>query len=896
MMNDGEFEVWSKRVRLSDSAVTAITRVRLSQPTRNVTNTAGNFCGTFASRKMRCNIQWESWTGERALVLLWEHDPTCLEMWDQPLSLKINYTLSSGRRSGARTKVDYLVIKHDSAGIVDFKTSEELRKLVFNEPYRWVQTSANTWDQPPAREACEKIGLGYQLLTDHDVPHILLRNIDFLRPKLLRKIHVPDDVAGKVRQILMDEPRILLTTAIVLAGNAELIFEGHFLRYWFLDLKSEALALPDNTWVYADARSASMYQAVDRTRALQFRPRPDPDKLEIGAIVHWGDTEYQIANITRTNIFLQALGRPLLPLSYTDFSSLVRSEQIVTNDHDQHTTKSGLEVLRRATPHAIDDAIVRLEVLEKVFEGKTIKQLGIPPRTFYDWKERFREGEMHYGSGFIGLIDRHDLKGNRTPRTDGAEIAVLQKSFAWLRNRVPRELSAGYAVYLSFCEDDSIPPRSYVSFINAWKSEDQYETTSDREGKRAAYPLKPPKHTSGKHTEQGPPEGDSPFSVVHFDHVQSNTFCRRTNGIDVIGKPWISLAIDAFTRLVLAYWLSMLAPSHASVMMLTRDIVRRHGWLPITVVTDSGKDFKADRTKKLLASKGCDHAFRPSGEPRFGIPVERMNLNIDHHLTKVVHGSNAVLRQPRNSSSSHDPRTLSYLTLEEFAERIEWLLFEHYPHRFHSGIQSIPFEKQRSAAMLQGDSWGVPVEFNDQFMFETLSTPHKHGGLVRQRDGIRLNGHNYYSNVLVGRDSMKLSDPPLYDPEDPTHIYARIDKKWERCQLVDSQLRRLPPEGHRRYYLSEHIHLLKPGTHKDKNRKSLTALGKFYRELDDSLEAQTKEYTANDAQVEGCIDNNLSSEICKTDLNALHDDPGKSNRIEQAQLKPAPISRRSHNT
>lgn len=883
MLNDEEFDAWARRVQLSDNAEAVISRVRSSQPARNVSNSAGNLCGTIASRKMRKTIQWESWTGERALVILWEHDPACLEMWDQPLSLKINYVLPSGRRSGARTVVDYLVLTKTSAGIVDYKTSAELRDLVVNEPYRWVQNGPNSWDQPPARAACESMGLGYRLLTDHDIPHLLLRNIDFLRPRLLRKVSVPADVAKDVREALSREPRLSLTAAIALSGNADFIYEGHFLGYWYLDLRGEALAHPDNAMIYADARAASLCQAIDRTKLLQFKPKPDPDQFNVGDIVVWGSERYQLANATKTHKFLQAPGRPLLQLSQADFRALVLSEQIISAKPAELAFESGLEILRSATPQAIDDALEKLKTLEQLFDGKDVSDLNSPRRSVYEWKARYREGEKVYGSGFIGLIDRHDKKGNRTPRTEEEELSALKKAFEWLRKQVPREIKAGYAVYLSFCEDDAITPRSYVSFNSAWNTEDQYEATVTREGKRAAYPLKPPRHTGGSHLDQGPPEGDSPFSLVHFDHVQSNIFCRRTNGISILGKPWISIAIDAFTRLVLAFWISILSPSHASNMMLLREIVRRHGRLPMMVITDSGKDFKATVIKQLLASKGSGQAFRPGSEPRFGIPVERLNLDIDHHLSKVVHGSNAVLRQPRNSSKSHDPRILAYLTLEQLAEKVEWLLYEHYPLRPHDGIQTTPDEKLRSASILQGTSWGIPVDFDEQLLFQTLAGPHKHGGLVRQRDGIRLNGHNYYSDILVGRGQIKLSDQPLYDPEDPTYIYARIDKRWEKCRMIDSQLRRLPPEANRRYYLGERIYLQKPGTKSEAEKFSLTSLGRFYRELDEELESQSSDErnVAGDADMAGEVNEESHS---------VMDDVATP---PQPIIKPAPISRRS---
>lgn len=885
MLTNSQFDVWAQSLELIDTAREVLTRLRISQPLRRVRNTAGNMCGAFPSQKMRQTIQWESLTGERPLVLLWEYDAACLEMWDQCLRPRINYVLPNGRRSGERTIIDFVVLMRDWVGGVDYKTSAELSKLVMKAPYRWVQTGSHAWDQPPAREALSKIGLGYRLLTDHDVPHVLVRNIDFLRPRLLRQVVVPSDTARALQARIEVERRLLLSEAIALVGDADIVYEGHFRRLWYLELRRDALALPDNAWVYRDQRAHDMFEALERSRQPLLLGQMDPDAIPPLSFLRWAGRTYQLLNRTQLEVFLLATGQPLVPMLQTDFRRRVRSGEIATGAAPLNTTSVGLEILKRATDVAIDEAIRKLGVVDAVRVGTKASDCGVPRRTYYDWKSEFNQGEKLYGNGFIGLIPRHDLKGNRTQRIEDAESALLRRAFEWMRKPVPREVSAGYSYYVALCEKDFVEPRSLVSFNGAWNAEDEHAKTMDRAGDRAAYPVKAPRTTGGLHLAQGPPEGDSPFGLAHIDHLISDTFCRRMNSTQILGKPWLSIAIDAFTRWVIGLWVSILPPNHASVMMVLRDIVRRHGKLPMTVITDGGADFKCKRVAKFLAAHKSEHALRPRSEPRFGNPIERLNLDINHHLTKVWLGSNEVLKTPRMSSESHDPRGLAYLTVPMLAARCEELLFDKYPNRPHAGLQCTVNEALKSAAALQGTSWGVPVAFNDQLVFSTLAQPHKHGGLMRQRDGIRLNSYNYYSDELVGRDHERLQDIPLYDPEDPAYIYARLSGAWTRCNMIDSQQRRLPPPDQRRYLLGEHIHLSRPSTFKDQQLAYLASIGNMYLDVDAERERVSAAIEASEPN-QSRSETSPAAEPCNNAVTT------ESPRPKGRGLVAAPISRR----
>ncbi|ABE46317.1 DDE-type integrase/transposase/recombinase [Polaromonas sp. JS666] len=833
MFNDQALRQYFEARALGTTARNVILKIRESDPVRNVSNRAGNMAGTHASSKMQRTIQWESWSGERALAVLWEFDPDALEFWDQTYDLKITYTLPTGRRTGLRTVPDYLLLAKNFCGFVDFKTSAELRELAVDQPTRYVQIADGKWDQPPAREASQSLGLDYQLLSDLDIPHVLVRNLEFLRPRMLHGLSTPETSIDALKQSLIEQKKIVLSEAINMVGDPNIIYWGHFWSHWFLSLNTEPLAHPDSSCVYLDKLARDTFGAVERCYQPLLSTTLDADSIPDRAFIRWDNSLFQLLNRSTTHVYLQPGNGPLVTILRRDFAGLVSSNAITANVPARLLIASGLDILKSSTSSSQMRALEKLKILERHWSGEQVIGDVVAERTLRDWVACFRGAEEEYGNGFLGLINKNHLKGNRTARTSKEELALVEEAFEWLKVEVARPPAAGYAVYVASCHEAAIIPRSENSFMKLWGKNDKYEETLTREGKRAAYPHKAPHHKNPQSILQGPPEGDSPFNQVHVDHTQLDFFCRRENSSALLGKPWLSLAIDACTRLVLGWWLSMLAPSTASVLMVLRDMVRRHGKLPLYTITDSGKDFSATRVKQFLASHRCGHGFRPAGEPRFGNPVERLNLDISMHFSQVVYGSNKIFKTPRMSSATHDPRNLAYLTMGSSASKLEELFFDLYPQRPHSGLGESPDSKLRSAAIMQGTSWGVPTRFDDRLLFQTLATPHKHGGLVRQRDGIRLNGHNYFSPLLVGGGNGRhMRELPLYDPEDPTYIQARVDSQWTRCDLLDSQRKRLPSSD-LKYYLSEKIFLNRHSTNKDDIRAYQASLGSFYKRTDE---------------------------------------------------------------
>ena len=94
-----------------------------------------------------------------------------------------------------------------------------------------------------------------------------------------------------------------------------------------------------------------------------------------------------------------------------------------------------------------------------------------------------------------------------------------------------------------------------------------------------------------------------------------------------LGRPWMTLLVDAFSRRILGLYLTFDPPSYRSCMTVLRNCVQRHGRFPQTVLVDGGAEFTSTYFETLLARYACTKKTRPPAKPRFG---SRLRTTLRH--------------------------------------------------------------------------------------------------------------------------------------------------------------------------------------------------------------------------------------------------------------------------
>jgi putative transposase len=268
---------------------------------------------------------------------------------------------------------------------------------------------------------------------------------------------------------------------------------------------------------------------------------------------------------------------------------------------------------------------------------------------------------MLYGNGYIGLIPKEQEKGNRRPKISRQTNALMEKFIdEQYETLMQRPIYEVYGALIRECELSGLTPPSYVTFSSAIKNRPLHQQIIKRRGKRAAYSVEPFYYQLDLTT---PKHGDRPFHICHLDHTELDIelVCSITG--QALGRPWLSLMTDAFSRRILALFLTYDSPSYRSCMMSLRECLRRLGRFPQILVVDGGKEFHSTYFDTLLARYECIKKTRPTAKPRFGSVIERLFGTTYTQFIYNLAGNTQITKTVRQVTKSVNPKLHAVWTL-----------------------------------------------------------------------------------------------------------------------------------------------------------------------------------------------------------------------------------------
>ena len=138
MLTEQQYVRWCRSLGFTQQTKELLDQIRAAPPARRVGGGRTNVTGRYPSRKMGVTIQFESHSNELAAVLEYEHDPDCLEFYDQPQPrLSLEYQAKNGRRVRVLHTADFFVLRRHAAGWVECKTEPDLLSLAARSPARF---------------------------------------------------------------------------------------------------------------------------------------------------------------------------------------------------------------------------------------------------------------------------------------------------------------------------------------------------------------------------------------------------------------------------------------------------------------------------------------------------------------------------------------------------------------------------------------------------------------------------------------------------------------------------------------------------------------------------------------------------------------------------------------
>ncbi len=783
-MNSDEFDQWCYQQQLTAQSKDLIATIRAAPPSRRVQGRASNVSGVYPSRKMGQTIQFESHTVELWAIYQMEHDPEVLEFYDQPPPFKIQYQNKTGRKIGHYHTPDFFVLRTTGAVWEEWKTETELKKLAEKYPGRYQKTTDGHWHCPPGVAHAQTFGLKYQVRTNIELHPIFTQNLMFLEDYFRFDFTIPLSITEQIFSVVQATPGITIaaTLASIPGVRANDIYAMIATEQLYVDLYAVPLVEHWRVQIYRDQATHQAYTHLAiGTMPTHYQENPLNTTLLPNTVLIWDEKLWTLVNIGETKTtLLPEVGQPMqLPTAF--FRQMFSNGIIKVHNAEKQITIN--EEVRRlmsaASPADLLQANRRFYLVQAYSQRQTEIYSGIAPSTLRRWVKQWREAEAKLGCGYVGLLPRINSRGNRQLKAPNQSSELLDK-FIIEHFETPRQAPAAsvYRAYIRACLSLNIQPLSERTFYSRLKKRPIHEQTLKRKGAKAAYPTEPIVLELAKTT---PRHGDRPFAIVHIDHTQLDIELRSQTTGRNLGRPWLTLLIDAYSRRILAIYLTFDPPSYRSCMMVLRSCVQRFGRFPQAVVVDGGKEFHSVYFDTLLARYHCIKKTRPGGKPRFGSVIERLFGTTNTEFVYNLLGNTQASKQPRQLTKAVDPKQLAVWTLADLYTYLSEWAYQVYDNLTHDSLETTPLQVYTDGLLITGEREHRRIEYNEDFLMSTRPSTPKGNALVQPGIGIKVNYLYYWNDAFRSPGVEKTKVPVRYDPFDMGVAYAYLEGRWVKC-------------------------------------------------------------------------------------------------------------------
>ncbi|KKJ77998.1 hypothetical protein WH95_06230 [Kiloniella litopenaei] len=477
----------------------------------------------------------------------------------------------------------------------------------------------------------------------------------------------------------------------------------------------------------------------------------------------------------------------VMSLSTRDFVALTQSEELELNQQawyfdggiqskafDAYSEENKAEALsrykyiRRLKSKFGPGKYKKSEYKEVLEEFKVEDNLKKPfsVRTLSRWFEAYKNA----GEDIRALIPAHSKKGNHTPRLPNKVIDTIddvidriymrreKASVDRIRAEVFRIL-AKYNEKVSPAHAVDLPSESTV--LRAIQRRDPYtvcvhkfdEAEANRRFKQyyASTPV------------------SRPMQCVQMDHTQMDVVALIGKGLTA--RPWLTVALDQYTRMVVGYYISLDKPSFSSVGKCLADIIDPNGLVPTynppeMLLLDNGAEFHSQEMVEASFQMNCVIKYCEAGDPVQKAHVERIFRTLN---TMFLHQIKGTTFGDTKAREGYDSIKEASLTLNELEAMTKTFFTKIYPSEWHGGISCKPLELWNESVE-QGMSGylNLGTEFKYKLMRKVARTVQPYGIEVF---GLKYNMPDlgyYRANCLQGHEF-----EIRYDPDDLSEVFLK---------------------------------------------------------------------------------------------------------------------------
>lgn len=336
------------------------------------------------------------------------------------------------------------------------------------------------------------------------------------------------------------------------------------------------------------------------------------------------------------------------------------------------------------------------------------KEINVSIRSLYRWIKQYQT----VGS-IAGLVEKKrgwKEGGSRLTKVQDDVIQRAIKAFYLTKQRASLEQT--YREVFRICSMEKIDKPSKKAIKLRIDQISEYEQLKKRgQIEQARKKFNPTPHSF--------PNADYPLSVIQIDHTPVDLMLVDNEHRKSIGRPYLTLAIDVYSRMITGYYLSLDPPSATSVAMcVARSILQKESLLlehgidhtewqvygyPQKIHVDNGADFRSNTLARSCEIHGINLEFRPVARPQFGGHIERLIGT----FMKEVHGINGTTFSNIKEKDNYDSEKEATLTLDEFEVWLLTFITKVYHKRIHSTLGRSPTEQWYLGIHGDGESIGT---------------------------------------------------------------------------------------------------------------------------------------------------------------------------------------------
>ena len=318
------------------------------------------------------------------------------------------------------------------------------------------------------------------------------------------------------------------------------------------------------------------------------------------------------------------------------------------------------------------------------------KRMRVSRSTIYRWIERYQT------TGTVQALVPQ-VRGGAGDRRLSDEVEQVIKHIiqtTWLHKR---KVNAQIVVerIQSECRKQGLTSPHPNTIRNRLRSVPANIRVKRREGRKAAEKYEP--------AEGEFPDADYPLQVVQIDHTPLDIEIVDSIYRLSIGRPWITVGIDVFSRMVTGLFVSLEPPSALSVgLVIAHSINRKEEWLsqrgieaewpvwgkPTAIHADNAGEFRGEIVTRACQNHGIDIHWRPVAKPEFGAHVERWLGTLNVRMSSLPGRTGRSIE----ARGAYDSSKKAAFTLDELENYLGTYLCEVYHRRLHKSISMSPLK------------------------------------------------------------------------------------------------------------------------------------------------------------------------------------------------------------